>query len=278
MKQPLEGLTFALPETRQLDVLTGLIERRGGNVRRCPLVAILDTPDSAGVERWLREFVEQPPQELILLTGEGLRRLVGFAERANIANAFLTALGQTRTVTRGPKPARALKELGLSPSVAAITPTTEGVIETLRQETLENHEVGVQLYGEDPNTRLISFLQGAGAKPRPVAPYVYAPASDEQKVVDLIRELSAGGIDMILFTSQPQYRRLCKVAENVGLSSELATGLRQTKVAAVGPVMANCLESAGVRVDTMPPESFFMKPMVAEIERWLGGRGNKNST
>ena len=46
------------------------------------------------------------------------------------------ALGRTRLVTRGPKPVRALKEVGLAPALVAQTPTTEGVIATLKPESL----------------------------------------------------------------------------------------------------------------------------------------------
>src|SRR5262245_37129474 len=39
----------ALPETRQLDVLANLLERREVDVLRCPMIAIEDSPDTAGV-------------------------------------------------------------------------------------------------------------------------------------------------------------------------------------------------------------------------------------
>ena len=48
--------------------------------------------------------------------------------------------------------------------------------------------------------------------------------------------------------------------------NSLEQGLRQTRVAAVGPVVAAELETAGIRVDAMPPESFHMKPLVIALE------------
>jgi uroporphyrinogen-III synthase len=38
----LSGRTIAVPETRELDVFSSMLERRGATVLRCPLVAILD--------------------------------------------------------------------------------------------------------------------------------------------------------------------------------------------------------------------------------------------
>src|ERR687883_188868 len=100
----LAGRRVVVPETRELDVLADMLERQGATAIRCPLVSIHDTPDEAPVLAWLRRFIEQPPDDLILMTGEGLQRLVGFARRAGIEEPFVLALGKVRKITRGPKP------------------------------------------------------------------------------------------------------------------------------------------------------------------------------
>lgn len=266
---PLAGRTLALPETRMLDVLAGLVARRGAAIWRCPMVAILDHPDEDAVLAWLRHFIQDPPALTILLTGEGLRRLSACAERHALGEAFRRVLARQPTLVRGPKPARVLKEMGLEPRWNAVSPTTAGVIETLRTLPVAGQAVGVQLYGEDPNLPLMTALQELGAQPRPVAPYVYAPKSDDARVVALIRALDEGRIDAILFTSQPQYRRLRQVAQEHGLVEMLERGIKRTHVAAIGPVAADDLARHGVRVDIMPSESFFMKPLVSELVQVL---------
>lgn len=106
---PLARRTVALPETRMLDVLAGLLERRGAHIWRCPMVAIFDHPDEAAVVRWMQAFIADPPALTILLTGEGLRRLLGVAERRGLTQAFHEALAQQPFLVRGPKPARVLR-------------------------------------------------------------------------------------------------------------------------------------------------------------------------
>ena len=88
-------------------------------------------------------------------------------------------------------------------------------------------------------------------------------------MVDLIRTLSRGVIDVITFTSQPQYHRLVQVARKHELEAELSTGLQKACVAAVGPVVKNQLEADGHTVAIMPGKAFFMKPLVTEIMRYL---------
>jgi uroporphyrinogen-III synthase len=264
---PLANRTIALPETRLLDVLAGLLERRGATIWRCPMVAILDHPNQAAVLQWIREFIQDPPTLTILLTGEGLRRLLGCADRAGLAQEFADALARQPMLVRGPKPARVLKELGLDARWSAAAPTTAGVIETLQGMALAGCPVGVQLYGEEPNHPLMTALQQAGALARPVAPYVYAPKSDDEQVVALIHALDQGRIDAMVFTSQPQYRRLRDVAQDHALSEVLVRGMARTRVAAIGPVAADDLMRQGIRVDVIPPDSFFMKPLVTELVR-----------
>src|SRR5271154_3871528 len=100
--QPLAGRRIAILEHRELDRLGGMLEAQGAMALRCPLVAIADAPDPAPVLAWLNRFVAVPPDDLVLMTGEGLRRLIGFAERAGLEPAFRGALGRVRMVTRGP--------------------------------------------------------------------------------------------------------------------------------------------------------------------------------
>ena len=268
-EQALQGRRVAIPETRQLDVLAGLLERRGAQVTRCPLVGIHDTLNTEQVHCWLDSAIRDPFDDLILLTGEGLRRLVGFAERYGWRDEFVEALGKMRTIVRGPKPAKALRELGLKASISAVAPTTQGVIETLSQEDLYDRRVGVQLYGEEPNQPLREFLDQAGAHDIFVAPYRYADEAEDQQVVALIDSLIAGELDALCFTSTPQIRRLLSVARKQNKAESLNQALNQVVIASVGPIVTQALQDAGLRADIMPSESFFMKPLVqALVDHW----------
>ena len=205
--------------------------------------------------------------DLILTTGEGLRRLLSCIERHEPAlrPGFLAALSQVRKITRGPKPVRALRELGLKADLTAAQPTTTGLIETLRGERLSGRRFGVQLYGTEPNTPLCEFLTAAGATVRTVAPYVYADAADDAAVHGLLAELARGAVDAIAFTSTPQVERLFAA----GAAEQVRAALARTLVAAVGPVVAAALGRHGVQARLMPEESFFLKPLTSALEEAL---------
>jgi uroporphyrinogen-III synthase len=261
--------TVALPETRHLDVLANLLEKRDVDVVRCPMIAIKDSPVSEPVVAWLERFVVGNMDLLVVYTGEGIERLAGFAERAGFRERFIQALAATPLMTRGPKPARALRRFGIKPDYPAVAPTTEGIIETLASIDLAGKSVGIQLYGGEPVPSVTDFLAGRGARADCVAPYIYASESDDAAIEALIARIAAREIDAIAFTSKSQVQRLARVAKRIAAGS-LAELLDPIVVAAVGPVATAELADCGVSVDVQPESEFFMKPMVTALIAKLG--------
>src|SRR4051812_12662392 len=128
---PLSGRRIALLETREAERLGQMLREQGAEIVSVPAVAIVDAADPAPVRAWVERFVADPPNYLVLLTGEGLSRLHAVAQGSGRGPGFIAALGHTPTVIRGPKPARALRALGLAPQPRAEPATTEGVIALL---------------------------------------------------------------------------------------------------------------------------------------------------
>jgi uroporphyrinogen-III synthase len=257
---PLAGRRIALPETRELDRLARMFEEEGAETLRCPLVAIRDAPNPAPVRDWLTRF---PFDDLVLFTGEGLRRLHGFAQRGKLEPVFLDGLRAARKITRGPKPERALRELGFKSDLRAEEPTTDGLIAMLSGLDLTGRRIGVQLYPGNPNIRFTDFLRQAGAEPDPVLPYIYASGADDEKVVDLIDRMAESAVDAIAFTSSPQVQRLFEIAAANQRDEVLRTALQRVQIGAVGPVVAKELRRRGVEVTVTPDHSYFMKPLVS---------------
>lgn len=267
---PLAGRRVALLETREADRLGGMFREQGAIVISCRTVAIVDVADPAPVLAWLARFVGEPPDFFVLLTGEGLSRLYRLARGAGIEAGFVASLARTKTITRGPKPARELRALGLAPQLRAAEPTTEGIVALLSGLDLRGRRVAVQLYPGAPD-RLGRYLESAGARPDPVTPYDYAACEPDAALLELIEQVLAAGIDAIAFTSASQVRRLFEVAHAAGKAPQLMAALRTCAVAAVGPVVAAELQQHGVVATIVPPGQYFMKPLVTAVAAALGG-------
>lgn len=263
----LTGRCIGVPESRQLDLFADMLEKRGARIVRCPLVDIRDAPDPAPVRAWVDTVIADGLSDMVWLTGEGVRRIDAFVQAIDAATAerFWAAQARARQITRGPKPVRELKPLGIGREIAATEPTTAGVIDALAGIDLAGHRVGVQLYGTDPNTRLQHALTSAGAEVWPVAPYIYADDAEDAAVAGFIDQIVAGAVDAVAFTSSPQVRRLFKVARKSQRLAALRDALGARCVAAVGPLVADTLAEQNITVDLMPESSYFMKPLVRAL-------------
>jgi uroporphyrinogen-III synthase len=266
MADRLNGYRILILETREEAQFSRLLTEQGADVLQCPMFTIHDAPDPAPVEAWIRRFIDKPCDDLVLMTGEGLRRLMKVARRIDVEQDFIAALGKSRKFARGPKPGRALREIGLEPQVTTEKPTSEGIAEMLARVDLKGHRVGLQLYPERDHAVLIGAIEAQGAGIEPVLPYVYDAQAADANIVTAIDEMAQGRIDAIALTSSGQVRRLVEVARAHGCEARLREGLSRTPVASVGPVVSDELKAQGLHADIVPAnDAFFMKPLISAM-------------
>jgi uroporphyrinogen-III synthase len=271
MAGKLNGYRILILETREEAQFSRLLAEQGADVLQCPMFTIHDAPDSAPIEAWIRRFIEKPCDDLVLMTGEGLRRLMKVARRIDLEQGFIAALGKTRKFARGPKPGRALREIGLEPQVTTEKPTSEGTAETLSRVDLRGHRVGLQLYPDRDHGTLIGAITAQGAEVDTVLPYVYDAQAADANIVTAIDEMAEGHIDAIALTSSGQVRRLIEVARAHRCEDRLRDGLKRTPIASVGPVVSDELKSHGLRTDIYPAnDAYFMKPLISAMAAALG--------
>jgi uroporphyrinogen-III synthase len=266
MPEKLSGYRILILEAREEAQFSRLLAEQGADVLQCPMFTIHDAPDAAPIEAWIRRFLQKPCDDLVLMTGEGLRRLMKVARRIDVAQDFVISLGKARKFARGPKPGRALREIGLEPDATTEKPTSEGIAEMLARVDLAGHRVGLQLYPDKDHSALIGAISAQGADVDPVLPYVYDAQAADANIVTAIEEMAQGRVDAIALTSSGQVRRLVEVAKAHGCEARLREGLARTPIASVGPVVSDELTSHGLRADISPAEgAYFMKPLISAM-------------
>jgi uroporphyrinogen-III synthase len=271
MTDGLKGYRILILETREEAQFSRLLREQGADVLQCPMFIIRDAPDAAPIESWIRRFIEKPCDDLVLTTGEGLRRLLKVARHMDVEPAFIDALGKARKYARGPKPGRALREIGLEPQATTQKPTSDGIAEMLSVIDLRGHRVGLQLYPDKDHSPLIEAITGQGAEVDSVSPYVYDARSADANILTAVDEMAQGRIDAIALTSSGQVRRLIEVAQAHGCDGRLREGLERTRIASVGPVVSSELQALGLRTDIFPANAaYFMKPLIAAMAADLG--------
>lgn len=273
MADRLNGYRILILETREEAQFSKLLVEQGAEVVQCPMFTIHDAPDPAPVEGWIRRAIDRPLDDLVLMTGEGLRRIMKLARARRLDAALVTALAKTRKFTRGPKPGKALREIGLEAQQTTEKPTTEGVIEMLAKLDLNGRRLGLQLYPDKDHSALTGALSAQGAEVDPVLPYVYDSKAADANIVAAIDAMAEGRIDSLALTNLGQVRRLIEAAKAHGSEAKLRAGLERTLIASVGPAVSGELAAHGLRTDVSPAdEAYFMRPLISAMASALAER------
>lgn len=279
MADRLNGTRILILETREEAQFSKLLAEQGAEVVQCPMFTIHDAPDPAPIEAWIRRAIDQPFDDLVLMTGEGLRRIMKLALARGVDQGFVAAITRSRKFTRGPKPGKALREIGLEAQQTTERPTTEGVIEMLAKLDLRGRRLGLQLYPDKDHSALTGALAAQGADVDTVLPYIYDSKTADANIITAIDEMANGRIDSIALTNLGQVRRLIEAAKAHGSEAKLRAGLERTLIASVGPAVSGELAAHGLRTDISPAdEAYFMRPLISAMAAALAQQKPKTAT
>jgi uroporphyrinogen-III synthase len=261
-------------ESRRAKEMASIISSYGGQPVSAPSmreVPLDSNPDAIafadGLERGAFDLV-------ILLTGVGARALVAVVERVKGSrDGFVSALGRTKIVARGPKPVAVLRELGIAAWLIAPEPNTWrevlAVLDEKQQEfPLTGKHVAVQEYGAS-NPDLLAALEARGARVTRVPVYQWALPEDLAPLETAVRSIAGGQIDVALFTTATQVVHLLKVADSMGMGDAVRRGLTTCVVASIGPTTSEEMREQGISPDMEPthPKMGFLVREAAERAR-----------
>jgi uroporphyrinogen decarboxylase len=247
------GLRVAALESRMADEMARLIERLGGVASVSPSMREVPLEDSAEAIDFANRLITGQVDLVIFMTGVGVRCLMQQIDRQVPRDRFLAALSDTTTIVRGPKPVAVLKELGVTPTYRADEPNTWREVLTKIDEHLSvaNMAVTLQEYGQT-NPSLTAGLEARGADVERLKVYRWDLPEDTGPLEANIRAITAGEIDVVLFTSAQQLTNLLSVADRLELTDDLRAGLAGGIVVSIGPTTSDALRREGVAVDLEP--------------------------
>lgn len=244
------GLQVVAFESRRAREIAELIRKQGGEPFVAPSVREAALADHSAVFRFAERLLAGEFDMLLLLTGVGTRQLQRvLAERYSEA-ALADALSRVTLVARGPKPAAALREMGLAPAIIAPEPNTSREVLDAISSRPERH-IAVQEYGR-ANPELVDALRARGADVTSVRVYEYGLPEDVEPLREAARRLAAGGFQAALFTTAVQISHLARVAAELGIETETLAGLRRCLVGSIGPTTTEALEEFEIRPNLEP--------------------------
>jgi uroporphyrinogen-III synthase len=248
-----QGLRVAAFESRMAESMANLIRRYAGEPQVAPALREIPLSDNHSAFEFGERLFAGQIDMLLLLTGVGTQTLVEALTTRHPIDSITQALARTTLVARGPKPVAALKRLGLTPNLVVPEPNTwRDLLEVLDQQgPLKDRRVAIQEYGV-PNAELVQGLVERGARVMPVPVYKWALPEDTAPLRNLLIEVIAGTIDVLLVTNAAQVEHVMQVLEGDGKVEPFRVALKRMVVASIGPTASERLRSHGWPMDLEP--------------------------
>src|SRR5713101_1943567 len=264
----LQGMRVALLENRKRSDLA-LVQKFGGVPYCVPAVQEQHPLCSEEVLALLEKLERESSYVVVFSSAVGVSALFAEAERLERLFDLRTALEKGTVICRGDKPIAALKRAGVNTAIPAKEPfTTAELIAALAPRRLENQFVVLLHYGER-NVPLAESLLGRCAGLQELLVCNWHLPEDTTPLHKLVKELIAGRVGAIAFTSRLQVRHLFAIACEDGLGAERLDALEaHVLVATVGPTCATALEALGV-VPQVVPEYPKMGAMIERLAHYV---------
>jgi uroporphyrinogen-III synthase len=247
------GLTVAAFESRMAAEITRLIERHGGNPLVTPALREIPLDDNSAALKFGVKLTTERVDLLILLTGVGTTALFDLLKTRFPWSSIAAALKQTALVARGPKPVAALKAFGLQPTLTVPEPNTWiEVVSTLDEyRPVKGLRVAVQEYGTS-NPDFLEALQQRGAEVFQVPIYRWALPDDLRPLRQVLDEVIAGTVSVLLITNAAQVDHVMQVLEKDGKVESFRAALKKMVVASIGPTASERLRHHDWPIDLEP--------------------------
>ncbi len=245
----LEGARVLVTAQRRADDLAAALIRRGAQVDIASTLGVEPHIDEETLVERTRSLLYTPPDVVVITTAIGLRGWLEAAQAAGLDAPLVTLLAGCRVIARGPKALGALLAIGVTPDWVADSETSREILDLLTAEGVDGCRIAVQLHGAGDDG-LASGLAEAGAAVLQLTVYRWGAPPDAAAVNRSIEDARDGIYDAVTFTSAPGAAAWITGAERAGALPELRRRAgNDLLLAAVGPITAEPLAGAGLRVE-----------------------------
>jgi len=276
-----EGLCVLALESRRAREIAKLIANLGGVPIVAPSVREVPLESNQEALEFARRLAAGEVDMIIFTTGVGVKALASAVEKVCPRDELSRYLNGVVVVARGPKPAVALRELGVSISLTVPEPNTWRDLLALLDQSkntfpVAGRRVAVQEYGVT-NPELSAGLQERGAIVTLVNVYQWALPEDLGPLERAVESIISGDVHVLLVASSVQIRHLFEVAETMTKAEPLREALSRVVITSIGPLTSEELRGRGLSVDiecTRPKMGFLVQEAAeksAEILRQKRG-------
>ncbi|MEZ4227141.1 MAG: uroporphyrinogen-III C-methyltransferase [Polyangiaceae bacterium] len=255
--RPLFGKRILIPRPpHQAGATAEAIRERSAEPIAFPVIEIMDPPDPQPLRDAIARLADYA--WVLFTSANGVDR---FFAALHDAGRDARALGNARVGVIGPKTGHALSKYGVRPDSVA----KEFVGESLAQELLAASGRGKVLVPRALSARetMPQMLRDAGFEVDVVPAYETKPVSE--RGAELAALLTAGAVDVILFTSGSTVASTCEL-----LGDDAAELLSRVVIASIGPITSDAARARGLS-PTVTAQVFTVDGLLDALEAHYSG-------
>ena len=269
---PLAGYRVGVVAHRGRQEQAEVLRRVGAEAILGPVVEAVPLAGAEALEASTEETVARAPAVVVLTSAAGVEGWLSAAEELGRDAALRTVLAAAPVLVRG----RATGEVATALGVAV-----DGVLDDVEEAgrslaglvgDLNGRPVAVQVDGDEPPSRLVGELRGAGAAVFEVVVPATRLPDDCDPALRLVQDLAHGRVEALTLTAPGEVRNLVALAASAGLQDELVTALNDdVTVVCLSRACRHAAVSAGV-VEPVRPERARVGAMVDALVGRLGAQ------
>jgi uroporphyrinogen-III synthase len=271
----LQGLRVLALETRRSAEIAQLVADYGGEPVVVPAVREMRMESQEPALSFAANLMRGEYDLVIFLTDSGVRLLLDVVKSRYDLDEFLAALRKVKVASRGPKPSRALAEVGVQAALTAPEPYTwRELIHELEHRfgsALCKMRVAVQEYAASNLEFLLALAERSGSVTR-LPLYEWALPEDVKPLRECVLGIAQKYVDIVLFTTAVQVIHLFQVAQEMGCVDAMLAGLRSLLILSIGPSTSEELRRHGLTPDFEPSHpriQSLLREAVAQLPQLL---------
>jgi uroporphyrinogen III methyltransferase/synthase len=257
-KRPLWGKTVVVTRSReQASRLVEVLAAAGARCLEVPTIEIVPPADFAPLDAALAQLSRY--DWVIFTSANGVQ---AFMDRLFVKGLDVRALGGAKIAVIGPATAQALKDYSLAAEVVPDTFQAEGLLAVLAPWVSSGTRI-LLARAEQAREVLPEGLARLGAEVEVVP--VYRARPPESVPPEIARELKAGRVDLLTFTSSATVRNFAGLMGQERFQ-ELAA---KAAVASIGPITTATLKEYGL-TPQIEPTAYTIPALAAAIIDYFG--------
>jgi len=267
--QTLKGRTVAVTRPReQAEDSVREIEERGGKAYLIPTIEIRETRDMSATKAFFEALANKEVNFVIWMSVNGVRYLLNAAATLGIESKLKAFLKDTMTMAVGPKTASEMEAHGIRVNLVPEKYTSDGILKCFQERCVTGKSIYIPRTSEAPPD-LTAKLREMGNQVREVYVYQSQLPSDRGLAEKFVKDLEAGKIDAIVFSSSLGVKNFREMLKDV-VSKEKLLGLITQKctIVAIGPTTAKTLAETGLDAKVMPEKHVFDEALNALARYW----------